>query len=137
MTSAQMFPRTYKHGALRMYLDMIERADEPAHAEVVAIAAGDTAIVTNPFELFNHAGQRIKDGEPVRHDGRRRLRERLRRLPARDAPTTTSSRACRSARSSTRTSWRWAYGITNTNIDRGEVDRLVDESIALLQRLHG
>src|SRR5262249_33887112 len=48
MTSAQMFPRTYKLGALRMSLDMIDRADEPIHADVVAVAVGDIAIVTNP-----------------------------------------------------------------------------------------
>ena len=65
MTSAQMFPRRLPGSpALRMYLDMIERADEPAPAEIQVIAAGDTAIVTNPFELFNHAGVRIKDGSP-------------------------------------------------------------------------
>src|SRR4051794_29554427 len=64
MTSAQTFPRSYQLSALRMYLDMIERADEPVRAEVQAIAAGDTAIVTNPFELFSAAGRRIKDGSP-------------------------------------------------------------------------
>jgi neutral ceramidase len=136
MTSAQMFPRTYKQGALRMYLDMIERADEPARAEIVAIAAGDTAIVTNPFELFNHAGQRIKDASPYgttvaaayANDYAGYLPETadydlVAGVPLREIVD--------------QDEWRWAYGITNTNVDRGEVDRVVDESIALLQRLHG
>jgi hypothetical protein len=134
MTSAQMFPRGYQLGALRMYLDMVERADEPAGADVVAIAVGDTALVTNPFELFNQAGRRIKDASPYRttvtaayaNDYAGYLPESadldlvagipLREIVDQDA-------------------YRWAYGITNTNVDRGEVDRLVDESVTLLESL--
>jgi hypothetical protein len=136
MTSAQMFPRSYKPGGLKMYLDMLERADVPARAELVGIAVGDIAIVTNPFELFNHAGVRIKEASPFgttvaaayANDYAGYLPETsdydlvvgvpLREIVDQD-------------------NWRWAYGITNTNVDRGETDRVVDESIALLHRLRG
>jgi len=134
MTSAQMFPRSYQLAALKMYLDMVERAEVPARAEIVAIAVGDTAIVTNPFELFNHAGTRIKDASPFRttvtaayaNDYAGYLPESadldlvagvpLREIIDQDA-------------------YRWAYGITSSNLERGEVDRVVDESIELLKRL--
>jgi hypothetical protein len=134
MTSAQMFPRSYQQGAVRMYIDMIERADEPIRTQVVGYRLGDTAIVTNPFELFNGAGRRIKERSPFpttvaaayANDYAGYLPETsdldlvqgvpLREIVDQDA-------------------WRWAYGITNTNVDRGEVDQLVDESVALLERL--
>jgi hypothetical protein len=136
MTSAQRFPRSYKQGALRMYLDMIERAEEPARAEVVAIAAGDTAIVTNPFELFNHAGQRIKDASPYGTTvAAAYANDYAGYLPETSDYDLVAGVPLREIVD--QDEWRWAYGITNTNVDRGEVDRLVDESIALLHRLHG
>jgi hypothetical protein len=135
MMSAQMFPLTYQQGAVRMYRDMLDRADEPVATQVVGIRAGDTAIVTNPFELFNAAGRRIKERSPFAitiaaayaNDYSGYLPETsdldlVEGVPLREIVN--------------QDEWRWAYGITNTNVDRGEADRLVDESVALLERLH-
>jgi len=131
-----MFPRTYKLGALKMYLDMLERADEPARAELVGIAAGDTAIVTNPFELFNHAGVRIKEASPFGTTvAAAYANDYAGYLPETSDYDLVAGVPLQEIVD--QDNWRWAYGITNTNVDRGETDRVVDESIALLNRLHG
>jgi hypothetical protein len=135
MTSAQMFPRTYQQTAVRMYIDMIERADEPLRTPVVGLRIGDTAIVTNPFELFNAAGARIKERSPFETTiAAAYANDYAGYLPEGSDLDLVAGVSLREIVN--QDEWRWAYGITNTNVDRGEVDRLVDESVDLLERLH-
>jgi hypothetical protein len=89
---------------------MLERADVPVRTEVQALAVGDAAIAaayTNDYLGYLPASEDLDLVAGVP----------LGQILDQDE-------------------WRWAYGITNSNVDRGEVDRLVEASAELLGRLH-
>ena len=134
--AALRVPAPYRRTALTTYLDISRRASEPVRAEIQAFGLGDTALVAHPFELFNSLGTRIREESPFdRTFVAGYSNDYLGYLPSTEDFDAIAAVPLEEVVDQQR--YRWAYGMTNTHLERGEVERVIGACGQALHHIHG
>ncbi|MFZ0216191.1 MAG: neutral/alkaline non-lysosomal ceramidase N-terminal domain-containing protein [Candidatus Dormiibacterota bacterium] len=136
MNSAQRFPLHYQRLALESFRAIKLLESEPVMVEVQALRIGEVGLVGNPFEPFNELGVQIRAASPFSltfpmgycngSHGYLPLAGDLDRIAGATLEEVLDQNLS-----------RWAYGITNTSIERGEAGRLVEASLDALRAVYG
>lgn len=132
MSSAQRFPLHYQRLAAETFRSIKQREGQMVPVEIHALRIGDVGLVGNPFEPFNQLGVQIRSQSPFPvtvpmgycngSHGYLPLPGDLDRIDGAELDDILDQDR-----------FRWAYGITNTNIERGEAARLVSASVDALR----
>ncbi|MBO0701517.1 MAG: hypothetical protein J2P38_01195, partial [Candidatus Dormibacteraeota bacterium] len=131
MNSAQRFPLHYQRLAAQTFRSIKQREGRLVPVEIQALRVGDVGLVGNPFEPFNGLGVQIRARSPFEItipmgycNGSHGY------LPLPDDLDRIAGAALDDILDQDR--FRWAYGITNTNIERAEAARVVGASVDAL-----
>jgi hypothetical protein len=103
---------------------------------VQTLAIGETAVVGLPFELFSGPGRALRERSPFTSTlvlGY--CNDYLGYLPPTEDLDRIANVPLEAVLDQAR--YRWAYGITNSHLDRGEIDRVLDAAEQALRGVHG
>jgi hypothetical protein len=135
VNSAQRFPDYYQRHSLNLYRSFVEQREVPVRAELLGLALDGHALLGTPFEPFTATARAITEASPFA-DTRvlGYTSGAAGYLPPPEDYARLDGSSLDEILDQDRS--RWAYGITTSAVGAEGSARLIEESVALLERLH-
>ena len=132
-TSAQQFPAYYQLGAITQARELLKRQQDPLRVELQCLRIANATYLAMPFEPFTEIGQQIEASSPVGVTVLGYSNGYQGYLPPAGPARELSTIPTRELLDQDR--YRWAYGITNSNVAPSEAERLVSASRDLIEAM--